>query len=377
MAKKITYLLGAGASANAIPVVSDMYFRIKEIIEFLNKRSLGKGIIEGMLTGTVSVNTLDYVGKFDGIINDLKWLSHEAESYPSIDTLAKTLYLSGDEKYHRLKSCLIVYFILEQFTNIPSYPNKNKGYHFAKNSIDKRYSNFIASIGKKVNQDFILNSDIKILSWNYDLQIELSLRNIVNDRIHLIKQNHEIHPNANSYNSVTTVIKDNHFAVVKLNGNAVWDTIDAKNNRYTIFDDTTTNPILKFLDYYQNYQKGIDGHRQYLNFSWEALDNNSNGNYHGYKGIISESEKIAAETEILVVIGYSFPNFNREMDSRLFNKMGNLRKVYIQDKFPENIKTTMVGAFKKLQKISPTSWSPEIILEKNTDQFIVPFELGQ
>jgi len=45
-------------------------------------------------------------------------------------------------------------------------------------------------------------------------------------------------------------------------------------------------------------------------------------------------EKVASlvsDTEILVVIGYSFPNFNREVDQLLFDAMKKrLRKVYIQ-----------------------------------------------
>jgi len=36
MMANITYLLGAGASANTIPVVADMHKRIEEVIDFKN-----------------------------------------------------------------------------------------------------------------------------------------------------------------------------------------------------------------------------------------------------------------------------------------------------------------------------------------------------
>jgi hypothetical protein len=130
-----------------------------------------------------------------------------------------------------------------------------------------------------------------------------------------------------------------------------------------------------------------------LNFAWEN-DNNYIDKYRGHSKNLEEAEHIASETEILVVIGYSFPIFNREIDNILFKKMQKLKKVYIQDREPEKIKSTMQNAFEILQtKKTINSFgfeansttlpvgelklvdNVEFRLESNTNQFVIPFEL--
>jgi hypothetical protein len=101
----------------------------------------------------------------------------------------------------------------------------------------------------------------------------------------------------------------------------------------------------------------------------------------------------------LVVIGYSFPVFNREIDNRLIGKMAKLTKVYIQDANPERIKSTMVNAFERFQETEQVSRYtgakpipgretrinydyekvPKIKIqtEDNLNQFVIPYELNQ
>ena len=45
-----------------------------------------------------------------------------------------------------------------------------------------------------------------------------------------------------------------------------------------------------------------------------------------------EANRIFSETDILIIIGYSFPNFNKEIDKMLFDKLkGRATKIYFQD----------------------------------------------
>jgi D-ribose pyranose/furanose isomerase RbsD len=59
-------------------------------------------------------------------------------------------------------------------------------------------------------------------------------------------------------------------------------------------------------------------------FSWE-------NNIDHQQAIDSAISKLG-NTEILVIIGYSFPFFNREIDLKIFNGLRNLKKVYYQVK---------------------------------------------
>ena len=43
------------------------------------------------------------------------------------------------------------------------------------------------------------------------------------------------------------------------------------------------------------------------------------------------------DADILVVIGYTFPFFNREIDRMIFSQMECLQKIYIQDPNANNI----------------------------------------
>ena len=330
----------------------------------------------------INTPTTGYRQILQEIALELKWLADEAGDYYTIDTLAKKYHLTNDEKYQRLKNSLILYFILEQYVNLPSIPEVE--YNFVKQSIDKRYSSFIATIAKKMPAGFSLNGNIKVLTWNYDQQFELSVQNFLGKTIHEIKQEYNIHPNNISCDDKNKIIGDSKFELVKLNGNAAWDFLDGKSSWLTVFDKKlpVEDRLESFIEYYKNNKKNLDRNRQYFNFSWEALDDSHRNNYTSYKDVISEAEKIASETEILVVIGYSFPIFNRELDNRLFSKMENLNKIYIQDINPERIKSTMLNAFyfKNIHSQNVSGYEPpfqQIFLENSINQFVIPYELNQ
>jgi hypothetical protein len=408
MAKQITYLFGAGASANTIPVVADMHPRIAEIISYIS----GFLALDAMelhyferyqYLPDIIKNSTDFI---QTLVDDLNWLWRSAASYSSIDTLAKKFYLSdSNDKYERLKRCLIIYFTLEQLVNVHSSPLT--GYGFNKMYLDKRYDSFVASIGNRTQNGIELNRNIKILSWNYDLQFELSLQRFTGHKIDEVKRLYNIFPLLNSH-EVLTDNKVNNFNMQKLNGNAIFtveasgETVFDSNDyrqRLDVFpDDTLFGQMLQQL---QKLKFSDNVACRYFNFAWEGDDffdkafrGRRHPNYHLH---LATAESIARQTEILVVVGYSFPIFNREVDNMLFSKMDKLEKVYIQDRNPSKIKSTMVNAFKVLQETqkknvprsksvvsaSHTEYSdiveiPKVTIweETNTDQFVIPYELA-
>ena len=386
---KITYLLGAGASANTIPAVADMHKRISEILLKL-EHYRAYGYIENEKYEN-HLNIEEYKIKnsaLDEIIEDFRWLLNEAKSYHSLDTLAKKFYLTGeDKKYELLKKSLIVYLVLEQFCSIES--KKEKGYKFIKNAIDKRYDSFVAALASRPNSKLKLNNDIKILSWNYDMQMELSLQRFTKEKIIKIKKDYQVFPLL--YESEENKTNLDEFSIRKLNGNAIFTTEEpeVKGEDCTVFDNSINRELsnedllgLLLIELNKfNFQE--NSACRFFNFSWEGLNDFKGRTHDGYKNNLLEAERIAAQTDILVVIGYSFPIFNREVDNKLFNKMNRLTKVYIQDKYPERIKSTMVNAFKILQEniggYAHIPLKPRVTFqeETNTDQFVIPYELNQ
>jgi hypothetical protein len=404
----ITYLLGAGASANTIPIVKHMNQRISDIVYYLEKIS------------TVKYDHLDISGYYSEIrgslvaekdvildvIEDFNWLLSEAENYYSIDTLAKKYYLiNNSEDYERLKKCLIIYFMIEQYVVIPDknlYEEENlviskdnqvqRG--FTKQSIDKRYDSFFSSLAKPVDSGLEINKNVKIISWNYDIQIELSLMRFCGKDIDLIKNRYNIHPLLNKldYNQNDTNSMDS-FMVRKLNGNAIFNFSETNYNKHlTVFDYQTPDKCsheqklrtifktFKELDHKQNIAC------RFLNFAWECDEYfikkfNARGR-ESFSSIIEEAEEISQKTEILVVIGYSFPISNRDIDSRILNNMGELKKVYVQDKYPQKIESTMRNAFSVLQRREyvdglerKEKYKVDFHLDDNIDQFTIPYEM--
>lgn len=48
-------------------------------------------------------------------------------------------------------------------------------------------------------------------------------------------------------------------------------------------------------------------------------------------------KKNTVDAEILVVIGYSFPDVNAKIDLEIINSMPKLQRIYVQDKYPQNV----------------------------------------
>ena len=190
--------------------------------------------------------------------------------------------------------------------------------------------------------------------------------------------------------------------MVKLNGDAIWHRLFEGDFKYSVFDGNNGKNehelLIDYMDAFNTSNVQTNSNKpahlspsMCLNFAWEH-DVNFRGKFQGHSKNFEAAGLIASETDILVVIGYSFPIFNREIDSNLFAQMARLEKVYIQDIYPEKIRSTMENAFPIFQKrniinrnpIHPMLGGVEDIVsvpvvtfqeEKNTNQFVIPYEL--
>lgn len=336
----IVYLFGAGASANCLPTVADMPARMEQMIEFLQDEK-----------DKLSLNA-EQESLFKTLLDDLKWLMQESKKHATIDTFARKVFITKGEhsgEYKRLKDALLVYFALEQ----------------AKNKFDDRYDTLLATI---LNKDGALPNNIRFISWNYDIQIQLAALQYT--------QYHSIYNSYFRSNFLPTYEKlfhmecDTPIKLLKLNGTAG---IISKSEKapYYLCEDFGYLEMGKNIDTILSYSEDLHLKKtqisNILSYSWE----NAGSEEEYYKVLRSYSD-----TDVLVVIGYSFPFFNRKIDRIILQSMinGNLKKIYVQDKSnAENIKQriySVIGedSFNKKSNI-------HIIPISDCDNFYIPYEL--
>ncbi|MNJ95018.1 hypothetical protein D3C87_127220 [compost metagenome] len=334
----ITYLLGAGASYNALPVVNQISERLKEfrkisirtpnigIPDFFSKHGFEK---VDDVTSPSKMEVLSDLGK------SISWLILENDKHFSIDTFAKKLYLQKDfNNLHKLKITLSCFFVYLQ----------NTGF-------DNRYDSFFASILDDLK---ILPPNLKFLSWNYDYQFEIAFSNFI--------KNKKLSHNQQALNVCSKGIKSpdrdsaNSFGIYKLNGTT--SLIDNGNN-INILDNINEDEIELLNEivtyYYYSIKRKIP---TTLSFAWEE----ENENY------INSVSRCIKNTDILIVIGYSFPFFNRKIDTMLLKSMSKLKKIYIQD--PSNSDSIEERIKSLISNLMPIDYNKI----KMTDQFYIPFE---
>ena len=148
---------------------------------------------------------------------------------------------------------------------------------------------------------------------------------------------------------------DKGFSITKLNGSAVIYDISSK----TPFDPFFCRQEISEIAYVANVSRGASNTRSALSFAWDKQED-------WFSNRIKKSVEGAS---ILVVIGYSFPFFNRSVDRMIFESMPMLKKIYVQDIRPEGV-VESVNNFYMTDVLKP-----QIIPIRNTMQFYLPPEL--
>jgi hypothetical protein len=277
----VIYLIGAGASIGAVPIVSGLRESItKEAEDLLQLKESFKNLMISQYNFT-TFEVIDYA------VQSMMNLVIESEEFHSIDNYANKLFQAGQfEELNSLKLALTLYFGLIQLKD---------------NKVDTRYIQFLSNILKNE----VLNPSIKILSWNYDFQFEKALSRILPlgkyaDCSKYFEIDHGL-SNGFDYNK---------FFISKLNGTAGIRDLD--NNINQLFDTIKKfNPSdkIKFItNYYIASQNG--NLKPSLRFAWE---NNTD---------ILINEKLRAQlrkASNVIIIGYSLPDYNFNIDSEIIS----------------------------------------------------------
>lgn len=355
---KVTYLLGAGASygrrgklplALQPPISSDMQAPQEGILRGLPILQEFASAIEQLL-----VELMD-----DQFIAEIKYLSsnalnsllHISYNYPTIDTYAKLLYATKQEdEYIKFKNQLSLFFLIWQRLH----------------KQDLRYDSFISSL---VDADTCQLPELTLLSWNYDVQMEMAYEGYI-DSPNL----GDIWDTLNVYCKTNTHFPFNikkPFAFIKLNGSAIFHS--STRNEWTLRYDL--KDVFQIRDGEQEFWKSMyelntngnwnSNPIKYINelsYAWE---------HDGEEELLSTISARVIDTEALVIIGYSFPYVNRKVDRHIFSSMTQLKKIYIQDKNPHCIEDRIKAIYQILDRPIP-----KIQTSTDLSQFIIPNELG-
>lgn len=320
---RATYLLGAGASAKIMPTYNTFSKEFKVFSDSI-KSSIDQFKGLSILTDD---NTYSLYNSYHKLIDDIAKIDTELMIHLSPDTLARKYFLKNEiTKLSRLKLVLNLFF---------------KYLHFNKKKLDDRYDAFFSMIFNREKDIITTPEKINILTWNYDIMLELSLCGFFNHNyLQDVERDVQIFPNCERNNSFIT----DQFSIFKLNGTSglQYDPTEKGKRDFTISDFSTKRDNEFNNDLVAEYKTFRDETNLEcfgINYAWEE---NSM-----VKKTRIAAKKATSKTNVLVVIGYSFPNFNREIDRDLITNMPHLHEVYIQDtdERVEKIKKKFVEAF--------------------------------
>lgn len=339
---KVTYLLGAGASAKALPTVK--------------ATSTTEGVGQALRTfadnlkadTSINISFKDFIGN---LAIDLYWLADNSDKYGTPDTFAKFLYLQERSSLKRLKNALAFYFTVEQFIN---------------KKFDDRALIFLTTVMQIGN---IFPTNIKILNWNYDFQMQLAGEVFRHEKFHYGNGTVHSPPLIDYYPSLGFEMNVNYHSVdannismVHLNGIAGFYYCEQTTCILNNFLNQKPKDINELIEKVTNES---ERKHNLLTFAWER-DTEAARLLHRR---LERAKAIIADSDILIIIGYSFPFFNRAIDKQLFEALttsGKLKKIIYQDPYK-------TGEF--LKKQFQLSDDIEILHTTDKDNYYVPNEL--
>jgi hypothetical protein len=345
---KVTYLLGAGASYKAIPIIGELNNAFEELKKLYNLFLPDE--------------------RFPECIKDKKLFeshmttgAYNSKIYGTIDTFAKKLALTNNEDLVKMKGALSLFFTLWQEINknelsqrevISSLKPKVEQVPYM--DIDDRYFGLLTNYLEKKGDKVVLNDDVNFITWNYDAQLELTTAFILEKPIGTILEEFKVYP----------YVKENP-RIVHLNGLAGIYRDQKENKMKHLYRDNfenarNTEKLLKEKLFFMSAtEESTTENSDYFSYAWENDPTSI--------GAIKNAQMILKETDYLIVIGYSFPTFNDSVDKELFDvlkKSNTFKKLYYQDpNANEEIFTSRFGFDPKKIKIV-----------NNVNQFLLPLE---
>jgi len=246
------------------------------------------------------------------------------------------------KKLKHLKETLVLYFTLKQ-----------RG---PAGAIDPRYLPWFVGL----LESYIFPENVRILSWNYDFQVQLAISQIMDLEKNDVVKNITVYKSSRfkSYPFLDyTEVTFEELMLAQLNGLGSISQIE-KGKYKCLINCTTQN-------FYNDLYSDLIGGKltNSINFAWERSESDS-------KTLTNSFKKMIEGVSILVVIGYSFPFYNRKIDKSIFKMLtasNQLKKIYYQDPFLDG--KQLVSQFELNESLAKN-----IVHIKQTDNFHIPFE---
>ena len=245
-------------------------------------------------------------------------LHEHASSHSSIDTFCKKLYIRG-EIGDFIKTKILINLILEYF-------------HHAVRP-DKRYDAFLASL---LDTSPKLPENISILSWNYDQEFERVFSGY-------FRENYPIDTCRQMMKycsrNQTFQVSTEEFGFVKLNGSLKVNWPDNLSSHSADIEKLSVEGFEGYswrmrstefwnglTRYYEEFLTDVIK----LNETHPATDIAFAWEDDGLSIALNNAKILSENSNVLVVIGYTFPYFNREIDTSILEGMKNLQKIVLQ-----------------------------------------------
>ena len=294
---KTTYLLGAGASLPYLPIGSELANQIARSTHLIRQGIEQEQAIPGMpYPEALRPFPRGPIAKH--MLSAFEDVGEKGENSGSIDNYARNLTTrltmtpnrdAVSKELARIKNVLCCYFLFRQ-----------RGLRGS-----TRHNDFLSKlhVPPSIDNPSLIPTNCSILSWNYDAFVEMAYYDICHDKSR----------------SVDDVL--NGSSVVKLNGiaGALEQVSESPTDtRYLgklVGQDLS---VMEIVDLYDQLDRGQVSAK--IDFAWEMTPTD-----------LRKKTAVAANSSNLVIIGYSFPDFNTDVDRALFRQLGeNLRKVYYQ-----------------------------------------------
>lgn len=339
---KVIYLLGAGASfgtrekgigspiITGLPIVSEIGGELENIANLLV---------------SIPLSDIGLEESRQRLIRDFRDLKVQCAG-TTIDSYARKLGIQNDMRgFSRVELLLTIFFILEQIVHKP----------------DERYWVFLSKVAPKDKAIDALSllDEIGILSWNYDNQIELAYRQFFGENYSYIRERLGIY-DVKDYEQKQLLQK--YCKIIKLNGTANFTREEdwLSSSDYNTIDETVLKKVLKRYD--ECIQSGTCYGMLRLNFAWEKRWSEDM--------LTNKIPQLVHDAQTLIVIGYTFPDYNRDIDRIIFDNMPNLKNIYIQDIRPNRIQKNITAVIPE-DRLAGI----KIVPFDDVEQFYLPPEL--
>ena len=282
------------------------------------------------------------------ISETLRFYGEKAIEFGSIDIYARRLaLLKQKSKLNELKQYLSIYLDLwEKFLYLANTLDREE--FFCK--IDKRYYSLLSIILQENNPHPKINDNISFISWNYDLQLEMAYASFMPNDIESLE-------NINSGFNFMGNSDVNRQNVIHLNGHRGFfksgdKSYETERTQFKSLEEY----LLGLLDNNYQFRKSTMDFKDYIKYAWEE----------GNKDNLEKAKLVMRDTDILIIVGYSFPSFNREIDMELIRAFEetSYHKIIYQDPYAN---MDVVNAiFTEPERVE--------IKDKNSNQFEIPHE---